>query len=174
MICGVSQTITRRKSIGETFTALRESRQIALMPFIPAGYPDLDTTAQVLPALEAGGASLIEIGFPFSDPIADGPVIQAAFSHALAHKLKVKDILSTVLRARAHVTIPILAMVSYSIVFRYGQDRFFADLSTHGFDGVIIPDLPPPEAAGVCAKIRAAGLDTVLLVSPTTPDDRRK
>lgn len=144
------------------------------MPFIPAGYPDLASTGALLPAIEAGGASLIEIGFPFSDSIADGPVIQTAFTHALKHKIKVRDILETVKQTRETVTIPIVAMVSYSIVFRYGQERFFTDLSTHGFDGVIIPDLPPPEAQSVCQMVHKAGLDTVLLVSPTSPAERRK
>ncbi len=144
------------------------------MPFIPAGYPDLATTAAVIPALEAAGASLIEIGIPFSDPIADGPIIQAAFSHALARKLHVRDVLATVKAARRTTTIPIVAMVSYSIVFRYGSERFFPDLCASGFDGVIIPDLPPPEARSVCARVRAAGLETILLVSPTSPPERRK
>ena len=170
----VSQTKIRRTSIPDTFAALRQSRQIALMPFIPAGYPDLDTTLALLPALEAGGASMIEIGIPFSDPIADGLVIQAAFTQALSHKIKVRDILATVAKARAKVSIPMLAMVTYSIVYRYGQERFFSDLAEHGFNGIIIPDLPPPEAQSVCKLVRAAGLDTVLLVSPTTTDERRK
>ena len=145
------------------------------MPFIPAGYPNLAATAAILPALQAGGASMIEIGFPFSDPIADGPTIQAAFTEALAHGLRVQQILDVVSQARsAGLTLPVVAMVSYSIIFRYGQEKFFADLSTAGFDGVIIPDLPPPEAQAVCTQIRAAGLDTVLLVSPSTPADRRR
>lgn len=144
------------------------------MPFIPAGYPDLPTTAAILPALQSAGASLIEIGFPFSDPIADGPTIQAAFTAALAKGLQVRDILDTIAAVRPSLTIPLVAMVSYSIVFRYGQERFFRDLSTSGFDGIIIPDLPPPEAQSVCKGVRAAGLDTVLLVSPTTAVERRR
>ena len=144
------------------------------MPFIPAGYPNFATTIAVLPALEAGGASLIEIGFPFSDPIADGPTIQAAFNEALQHGANVHGILEAVRRARPRVTIPIVAMVSYSIIFRYGQEKFFPDLAAAGFDGVIVPDLPPPEAQSVCSIIRAAGLDTILLVSPSTAPDRRR
>jgi len=163
-----------RKTISQTFAALRTSGQIGLMPFIPAGYPDLTTTTAILPELEKAGASLIEIGFPFSDPIADGPTIQAAFTYALARKVRVKDVLAAVAQARKSMTIPMVAMLSYSIVFRYGQERFFTELRTSGFDGIIIPDLPPPEAQSVCAKVRAAGLDTVLLVSPTTTAQRRK
>lgn len=144
------------------------------MPFIPAGYPDLATTTAILPELEKAGASLIEIGFPFSDPIADGPTIQAAFTYALAKKIRVKDVMAAVAAARKSMTVPMVAMLSYSIIFRYGQDRFFTELRTSGFDGVIIPDLPPPEAQAVCTRVRSAGLDTILLVSPTTTAQRRK
>lgn len=160
-------------NIDSTFAALREKRQIALMPFIPAGYPDLATTAALLPALEKAGANLIEIGIPFSDPIADGPTIQAAFTAALAKGLHLSEIFRTIREARPKVSIPLVAMVSYSIVYRYGLDRFVADAKAAGFDGLILPDLPPPEAASVCAKVQAGGLATVLLVAPTTSEKRR-
>lgn len=163
-----------RRTIRETFDALRARGQIALIPFIPAGYPDLASTAAALPALEAGGASLIEIGFPFSDPIADGPVVQEAFTAALARKLKVADVFDTVRAARASVSVPLLGMLSYSIVFRYGVARFVAEAKSAGFDGLILPDLPPPEAQAVCEQVRAGGLETVLLVAPTTTPQRRK
>jgi tryptophan synthase alpha chain len=165
---------TQRLSIVQTFASLREKRRIALMPFIPAGYPDLETTALVLPALEAGGANLIEVGFPFSDPIADGPVIQEAFTKALTRKLRLADIFATIAAVRPRISVPLLAMVSYSIVFRYGVQRFAADSKRAGFDGVIIPDLPPPDAQAACDTIRQAGLDTVLLVAPTTTPQRRQ
>src|SRR3954469_4919440 len=152
--------------IDSTFAALRERKHLALMPFIPAGYPDLATTAALFPAMEKAGANLIEIGIPFSDPIADGPIIQAAFTAALAKGLKLADVFDTVRQARPKVTIPLVAMVSYSIVYRYGLDRFLADPKRAGFDGLILPDLPPPEAAGVCAKVQAGGLATTLLVAP--------
>src|SRR5262245_51904661 len=163
-----------RKSISQTFHALGAKKQIALMPFVPAGYPDLATTASVLPALEQAGASIIEVGIPFSDPIADGPVIQAAFTDALKNKLYLNDIFKTIGQARASVSIPLVAMVSYSIVFRYGLPRFLTNAKMAGFDGLILPDLPPPEAQSVCDQIRAAGLDTILLVAPTTAPQRRK
>src|SRR5258707_8002862 len=105
-------------NIDSTFAALRERKQIALMPFIPAGYPDLATTAALLPALEKAGANLIEIGIPFSDPIADGPTVQAAFTAALAKGLKLADIFQTIRTTRPKVTIPLIAMVSHSIVYR--------------------------------------------------------
>lgn len=165
---------TQSPRIAATFEHLRKANRIALMPFIPAGYPDLATTAALLPALQAGGANLIEIGFPFSDPIADGPTIQAAFTEALKKKLKVSEILSTVASRRGHVALPLLAMVSYSIVFKYGPERFFANAKAAGFDGLILPDLPPPEAPATCEKVWKAGLDTVLLVAPTTTPARRR
>lgn len=143
------------------------------MPFVPAGYPDLTTTAAVIRAMDRGGASVIEIGIPFSDPVADGPVIQAAFTEALAKKLKVADVFQTVAGIRDSVAAPLVAMVSYSIVFRYGLERFLTEARLCGIDGVIIPDLPPPEAQTVAGRIREAKLDTVLLIAPTTAKSRR-
>jgi tryptophan synthase alpha chain len=124
--------------------------------------------------LERAGASAIEVGIPFSDPIADGPVVQEAFTAALSRGLKLKDILRTVREARSSVSIPLVSMVSYSIVFRYGAERYFADAREAGFDGLILPDLPPPEAEAICEKVRKAGLDTILLIAPTTSRERRK
>jgi len=161
-------------NIDSTFAALREKRHLALMPFIPAGYPDLATTAALLPALEKAGANLVEIGIPFSDPIADGPTIQAAFTAALAKGLKIGEVFRTIREVRPKVSIPLVAMVSFSIVYRYGLERFVAEAKAAGFDGLILPDLPPPEAASVCAKVQAGGLATVLLVAPTTTDKRRR
>jgi tryptophan synthase alpha chain len=127
-----------------------------------------------LPSLEAAGADLIEIGIPFSDPIADGPTIQEAFTTALSRGLHVSDVLSCVASVRERLTVPLVAMVSFSIVFRYGLERFLADASRSGIDGLILPDLPPPEAQSVCGRVRSAGLDTVLLVAPTTRPERRE
>jgi len=162
-----------RRSISQTFEALRPAGRIALIPFIPAGYPDVATTTAALPALEAGGANLIEIGFPFTDPIADGPTIQEAFTFALERKLKIADTLAAVAAARPQVSVPLVAMVSYSIVYRYGVPRFAADAKAAGFDGLILPDLPPPEAERVCDQVRTGGLETTLLVAPTTSAERR-
>ena len=167
-------TTTAPRSISQTFDDLKQRKQIAFMPFLPAGYPDLETTAAALPALEAAGANVIEVGIPFSDPIADGPTIQASFTAALAKKLKLADVFATIKKARPTVSIPLVAMVSYSIVYRYGLARFLADAKDAGFNGLLLPDLPPPEAQAVCDQVRGAGLDTVLLVAPTTTAERRK
>lgn len=161
-------------STGRIAAAFRGRRRIALMPFVAAGFPDLDTSEAVLSALPSAGADLIEIGFPFSDPIADGPTIQEAFSVALARGVRVSDVLAMVRRVRHAVTAPLLGMLSYSIVYRHGPTRFFAAAREAGLDGLILPDLPPPEAAEVCAAIRSQGLDTVLLIAPTSDDERRR
>lgn len=155
------------------FSAKRQ-RGLALLPFIAAGYPNLAESMKLLPALERGGASAIEIGFPFSDPIADGPVIQAAFSDALAQGLKIEQIFTGLSGVRDQFTTPVVAMVSYSIVYRYGLERFVKEAKTAGFSGLLLPDLPPPEAEYVCDEIRAGGLDTVLLISPSTTLPRRQ
>lgn len=162
------------RSIADTFSQLRPKKQIALMPFIPAGYPDLETTARLLPALEAAGANIVEIGIPFSDPIADGPVIQESFTKALAKGLKLKDLFAAIKSARPSVNIPLVGMVSFSVAYRFGVEKFAATMKESGFDGLILPDLPPPEAESVCAKVQSAGLDTILLVAPTTTPERRK
>jgi tryptophan synthase alpha chain len=145
---------------------------MGLVPFIPAGYPDISVTGPALLACDRAAASVIEVGFPFSDPIADGPVIQAAFTAALAKKIRVADVFAAVKSVRKEITAPLAAMISYSIVFRYGVDRFLADLKAAGFDGLIIPDLPPPEAQTVCTKIQAADVETILLIAPSTPRER--
>lgn len=170
----------QRLSIAQAFEALRsgDSRQglgggLGLVPFIPAGFPTLEATAEVLPQLETVGATLIEIGFPFSDPVADGPVIQEAFTYALSRGVKVSDVFDVVRSVRSRVSIPIVGMLSYSIVFRIGVEKFVATAREAGFDGLIIPDLPPPEAQRVCRLIEAGGLQTSLLVAPTTAPERR-
>ncbi|MBC8109271.1 MAG: tryptophan synthase subunit alpha, partial [Anaerolineae bacterium] len=145
----------------------------ALMPFVPAGYPDLETTAACVLSLQDAGASLIEIGFPFSDPIADGPTIQEAFTYSLERGVRIAQIIETIKSIRDRLNIPLVAMRSYSIGYRYGLERFVRDLRDAGFAGLILPDLPPPEAQKVCTTIRSGGLDTILLVAPTTSPERR-
>src|SRR5439155_26261745 len=105
---------------------------------------------------------------PFSDPIADGPTIQESYTVALSKKIKVADYFKAIADARPNVSIPIVAMVSYSIVYRQGVERFASMAKNAGLDGLILPDLPPPEADAICKTVNAAGLDTVLLVAPTT------
>src|SRR5437870_3948414 len=154
------------QSLKEVFAALRSKKRVGVLPFIPAGYPDLNATRELLPALERAGASAIEVGIPFSDPIADGPVIQEAYTAALSRGLKLKEVLKTVRESRSSVSIPLVSMVSDSIVFRYGPERYFADAKAAGCDGVILPDLPAPEGGGIWERVRNAGVDTILVVRP--------
>lgn len=160
-------------SVLSSVSDARNHSGAALLPFVPAGYLGLDVTVAVLKALAHPGIGAIEVGFPFSDPIADGPVIQEAFVEALDRGTKIERIFSAIGAARNEIAKPLVAMVSYSLAYRYGLDRFLADAKKSGFAAILFPDLPPPEGNDVCRKIREAGLDTVLLVAPTTSAKRR-
>lgn len=153
--------------------ALR-SRPPGLWPFVPAGFPDLATTADLLAAMGRLPVRGIEIGFPFSDPVADGPVIQSAFSHALAVGTRVAGVFETIAAVRGQVGCPLLAMVSASIVYRVGPGEFVERARDSGLDGLIVPDLSLEEAPGLAEAIRAASLRLVMLVAPTTPPDRQQ
>lgn len=142
------------------------------MPFIAAGDPDLPVTELLIRELAAAGADLIEIGFPYSDPIADGPVIQASYTRALNAKVTVSGIFATVADVAKDISTPLVAMVSYAIIFRVGSEQFVKQAATAGFAGLIVPDLPGDEAEQFAALTRGAGLDLVQLVAPTTPGDR--
>jgi tryptophan synthase alpha chain len=163
---------TKPRSIAQSFADLQD--RIGLVPFLPAGFPDLETTTALLVAVDATHPVAIEIGFPFSDPIADGPIIQQAFTSALERKIKVRDIFRAIQDVSPRLSSPLVAMLSYSIIFRYGAERFLADARAAGFAGVIIPDLPPPEFNKTCSQIAAAGLDATLLIAPTTSAERRR
>lgn len=157
--------------LAQSICAARDAAGIALMPFVAAGYPSVEASVEILKSLDLPGIGAIEVGFPFSDPTADGPVIQEAFAQTLANGTKVGELFAAI--GRAKIAKPMVAMVSYSIVFRYGVERFFADAKAAGFAGILCPDLPPPEAQSVCGKVHAAALDTVLLIAPSTSEKRR-
>lgn len=154
------------------FAANRAAGRKALAPFVTAGDPDADTTVAVLTALDAAGASLCELGVPYSDPIADGPVIQASYTRALGRGLALADVFDIARRASASCSMPILAMGSYSLIFRRGIDRFVADAVASGLAGFVVPDLPLEESDDLDAACRTAGLALVRLVTPTTPPER--
>ncbi|MCP4377612.1 MAG: tryptophan synthase subunit alpha [bacterium] len=157
-----------------TFAELKGSGGKALMPFLTAGYPDIDATGALLKDFESRGVRICEIGFPFSDPIADGPTIQASYTKALGAGLSVQNILDMVAEYRAGGgEMALAAMVSYSIVFRHGPEAFLAQLSGSGFDACIIPDLPLDEAAAAESLAAEAGLCNIMLIAPTTPPARR-
>jgi tryptophan synthase alpha chain len=154
------------------FAANRAAGRKALAPFVTAGDPDPDTTVAVLEALDRSGASLCELGVPYSDPIADGPVIQASYTRALGKGLTLAGVFGAGRRAAATCRMPILAMASYSLIFRRGIDRFVADATAAGLAGFVVPDLPLEESDDLDAACRAAGLALVRLVTPTTPPER--
>jgi tryptophan synthase alpha chain len=159
--------------IAETFTRLKAQNQTALMPYLMVGYPEHDSALDLAPALEAAGADLFELGVPFSDPLADGATIQRASERALANGVRLPFCLETVavLRARG-LRAPLVLMGYFNPFLRYGLQRLATDAAAAGADGLIIPDLPPEEAAECQAVCRAAGLDLIFFVAPTTPDER--
>jgi tryptophan synthase alpha chain len=167
--------VTDPSPIAARFAELRSKGQMAFMPFVTAGDPDLATTVAAIRELDARGVDLIEVGFPYSDPIADGPVIQASYTRALQRHVHVDQIFSAMKSAATGpdaVNCPLLAMVAFSIVFRVGIERFLKQAADAGFAGLIVPDLPGDEAAEFFTATRAAGLDLIQLIAPTTPADR--
>ncbi|MDX1962418.1 MAG: tryptophan synthase subunit alpha [Pirellulales bacterium] len=159
-------------AIDQLFTRLRAKNQRALMPFLTAGDPDLPTTALLLRELVRRGAVMCELGIPYSDPIADGPVIQASYTRALAKKIKLADILECVRSVAPELGAPVVSMVSYAIVYRHGPREFVAAARAAGLAGAIIPDLPLEEGAALAAICREADFSLIQLVTPTTPRDR--
>ena len=164
--------VTTPTRIAATFASLKEAGHLAFMPFITAGDPDIATTGQLIETLGRQGVDLIEVGFPYSDPIADGPVIQASYTRALDAGFKVDKIFSTIDSLATNNLPPLVAMVSYGVVFRKGVEPFVERAKTAGFSGFIIPDLPADEAADVGEIVRSRNLDLIQLVSPMTPRDR--
>lgn len=161
--------------VEQIFTSLRQERKRALMPFICGGHPRPGATAQVLPALQAAGASIVEIGIPFSDPIADGPVIAAAMHEALQRGSTPQSVLDEVRSVRDQVSIGLVAMVSVSIVHRMGGPaEFVARAADAGFDGFIFPDAPLEESGALLDACRQRGVSASLLISPSTPFARAK
>jgi len=162
--------VNRIEALFEEFG--REGRK-ALMPYITAGFPDLATTAALIEQMPKSGASMLELGIPFSDPIADGPVIQDSFTRALSKGVKSEQIFEMIGQVRKRVEIPIAAMVSYSIVNKLGPTEYVKSCMDAGVDGLIIPDLPLEETEAVRGLIREAGLSWIMFVAPSTPIERQ-
>ena len=158
--------------IADTFNKAAEAGRMTFMPFITAGDPSTQTTAAALKGLRDAGVDLIELGFPYSDPIADGPVIQASYTRALNAGVTVESILEMMDSLKDEGLPPTLAMVSFAIVFRYGTEAFARRASKAGFSGLIIPDLPADEAAEMSATAKSVGMDLVQLIAPTTTKQR--
>ncbi|MBM4069116.1 MAG: tryptophan synthase subunit alpha [Planctomycetes bacterium] len=158
--------------IDTLFSKFRAVKRKAFIPFVPAGDPDLATTAQLVRALAKSGAALVEIGFPYSDPIADGAVIQASYTRALARGLRIDDIFRQIGPLAAELSIPLVAMASFSLVHHRGAERFIEQASNAGFSGAIVPDLPIDEAGELGRLAAARDFKLIHLVTPTTPPER--
>jgi tryptophan synthase alpha chain len=158
--------------IDQLFTELRSQKRKAFMPFVTAGDPDLEFTADVIRELDRRGCSLCEIGIPYSDPIADGPVIQASYTRALAKKIKLRDILEMLSRVSGKVKMPLVTMVSYAIVYRHGLQAYVADAKAAGVAGAIVPDLLVEESDELAKICKAADFSLIQLATPTTPRER--
>ena len=159
--------------IADTFARLRAADRKAFVAYVMAGDPDAETTAEIVRRLPGAGVDVIELGLPFTDPMADGPTIQAAGQRALAGGMTLQGTLDIARAFRAHDdTTPIVLMGYYNPIHSRGVDRFLAEAGDAGVDGLIVVDLPPEEDEELCLPARAAGLDFVRLATPTTDDAR--
>lgn len=159
--------------IQTTFEQLQQRRQRALIPFLTAGDPDLATSEALIHALVSAGADLIELGMPFSDPMADGPTIQAASERALAAGTRLGDVLGLVRRVRLHTNVPLVLMGYYNPILHYGPERFARDAAEAGVDGLLLVDLPPEESGEIADHLQRNGLCQITLLAPTTPPARQ-
>lgn len=160
--------------IEKMFSRLGKRGDTALIPFITTGDPDIKTTEELVLEMEQQGADLIELGLPFSDPLADGPTIQAASNRALLNAVNAEVLFNMVSRLRAKTDIPLVLMGYCNPLFQYGIERFARDAVEAGIDGTIIPDLPVDEAADWNRAARNEGICNIFLVAPNTPEGRLK
>ncbi|RMD82069.1 MAG: tryptophan synthase subunit alpha [Candidatus Dadabacteria bacterium] len=164
----------RATRISRCLASLAGSGRAALTPFITVGDPDLATSAKAVLAAAEAGADMIELGVPFSDPVADGPVIQAASQRALAAGASLPRALELVAEVRARSAVPIILFGYANPFFRYGEDRLAADAAAAGADGLLVVDLPPEEAGPTVAACKRAGLDRIFLLAPTSDESRMR
>jgi tryptophan synthase alpha chain len=158
--------------ISQSFERLQKTHERALIPYVTAGDPDLEMTKTLVRELVRCGGDLIEIGVPFSDPLADGPIIQRASQRALQGGTTLRKILQTVSELRRDVDAPLVLMTYYNPVFRYGEEAFVADALDAGVDGIIVPDLPPEEAQTLMDLTDDTPLDLIFLAAPTSTSAR--
>lgn len=160
--------------IEKKFQELRMARKKAFIAFITAGYPNLKTTELLAKELAKAAVDIIELGIPFSDPMADGPVIQEASQAALENGVNLNQILNLVKRLRRHLDTPLCLMTYYNPIFCFGEEKFARQAALAGVDGVIVPDLPPEEARSFIKLMNRFHLDAILFVAPTTSPRRIK
>ncbi|AFZ51518.1 tryptophan synthase subunit alpha [Dactylococcopsis salina] len=159
-------------TVSQCFQTLRENGKCALIPFLTAGDPDLETTVKALELLDRAGADLIELGVPYSDPLADGPVIQAAATRALKQGVKLEDVLAVVETVGKKITAPIVLFSYYNPIYYQGVHSFLSRISQAGVKGLVIPDIPLEEAETVLNPAQEYGIEVTLLVAPTSPEAR--
>ena len=161
--------------IASTFEMLKAQRRKALIPYITAGDPFADATVELMLAMAEAGADIIELGVPFSDPMADGPVIQRASERALARGIGMAQVLEMVRGVRAKNTRTPLVLMGYANpIERYGVERFVADAKVAGVDGVLVVDYPPEECESFAAQLKSAGMDPIFLLAPTSTEARMR
>ena len=161
-------------AIDQLFKKLKAENRKALMPFITAGDPDLEFTDAVIRHLAKRGAAMFELGIPYSDPVADGPVIQASFSRALDKHIRVPEIFDTIGRVTKDVDAPIVSMLSYTIIYRRGLENYVKAAKAAGIAGAIVPDLPADESADLAEICRREDFSLIHLITPTTSRDRAR
>jgi tryptophan synthase alpha chain len=157
--------------IEQTFKRLKKKEQAALIPFIVAGDPDLKTTEALIAKMSESGADIIELGVPYSDPLADGPTIQAASQRALQKGVNLEDIFGLAKKLK-EIAPPLVLLTYFNPIFRYGLKAFAENCQRSGIEGVIIPDLPPEEARPWVEEAGRVGVDTIFLAAPTSPPER--
>ena len=160
--------------IEDSFTTLKREGRKGFIPYITAGDPDLAITEELLVTLAHSGATLIELGVPFSDPMADGPVIQRASERALKHNFGLQQILDLTARVRERVDVPIILFSYYNPLLQFGLKRLAQAAKDAGVDGVLVTDLTPEESGEFEAELRAQGLDMIFLIAPTSTNERLK
>ncbi|MEJ2246307.1 MAG: tryptophan synthase subunit alpha [Acidobacteriota bacterium] len=160
------------RRIGAKFQELKTKGEKAFIPFIMAGDPDLETTIRLVPELERSGSHIVELGIPFSDPVADGPTIQRAGARALHHGYAMSDYLKAVEAIRLQSRVPLLLFSYYNPIYRYGLEALARDARSAGVDGVLVTDITPEEGEEYCACMERHELDTVFLAAPTSSAER--
>ncbi|CAK8543522.1 unnamed protein product [Lathyrus sativus] len=161
-------------SISETFNSLKKEGKVALIPYITAGDPDLSTTAEALKVLDSCGSDIIELGVPYSDPLADGPVIQAASTRSLARGTDFHAIISMLKEVVPELSTPIALFTYYNPILKRGTERFMSILKDTGVHGLVVPDVPLEETETLRKEAKKNGIELVLLTTPTTPTNRMK
>lgn len=159
-------------AIDDLFKQLKSENKKAFMPFITAGDPSLEFMSDMLTRLDATGCHLAELGIPYSDPIADGPVIQASYTRSLNGGTKLKDIFNSVSKVTPNIKMPVVSMVSFAIIYRMGIDEYLKQAIAAGISGAIVPDMPVDESAELAAKCSEHDFSLIQLITPTTPRDR--